>query len=67
MTEKITEKESLYSGLETMNVFDLLKAINEQDKTVPLAIEKVLHRIETVVILIAEKLRLGGRLFYINV
>ncbi len=66
MTEKITEKESLYSGLETMNVFDLLKAINEQDKTVPLAIEKVLHRIETVVILITEKLRLGGRLFYIG-
>ncbi len=66
MTEKITEKQSQYNELESMNVIDLLKAINEQDKTVPLAIEKVLHRIETVVILITEKLRMGGRLFYIG-
>ncbi len=66
MTEKITEKQSQYNELESMNVIDLLKAINEQDKTVPHAIEKVLHRIETVVILITEKLRMGGRLFYIG-
>jgi N-acetylmuramic acid 6-phosphate etherase len=66
MSEKITEKQSQYNELESMNVIDLLKAINEQDKTVPFAIEKVLHRIETVVILITEKLRMGGRLFYIG-
>ena len=66
MSEKITEKESLYKHLESMNVIDILTAINEQDKTVPLAVEKVLHRIETVVILITEKMRTGGRLFYIG-
>jgi N-acetylmuramic acid 6-phosphate etherase len=66
MSEKITEKDSLYDDLESMNVIDILKAINDQDKSVPLAVEKVLHRIETVVILITEKMRKGGRLFYLG-
>lgn len=66
MSEKITEKESHYDQLDLMSVIDILTSINDQDKEVPLAIEKVLHRIETVVILITEKLRNGGRLFYIG-
>lgn len=66
MNEKVTEKESKYSSLETMSVYDLLKSINDEDKSVPEAVEKVLHRIETVVILITEKLRTGGRLFYLG-
>ena len=66
MSTKITEKESPYSTLDELSVYDLLFAVNNEDKTVPIAIEKVLHRIETVVILITEKLRRGGRLFYIG-
>lgn len=66
MTDKITEKDSPYTALDTMSVYDLIKAINEEDKTVPAAIEKSLHRIETVIILVAEKLKQGGRLFYIG-
>ncbi len=66
MTEHITEKESAYKHLEKMSVYDLLHAMNQEDKTVPLAISKVLHRIETVVILISEKLKNGGRLFYLG-
>lgn len=66
MTEKITEKESNYDSLEEMSVFDLLTSINQEDKTVPEAIERILHRIETVVILITEKLKNGGRLFYLG-
>src|SRR4051812_35243797 len=66
MIEKTTEKESLYQSLEKMEVMDLLKAINEEDKKVPLAIEKILHQIETVVILITEKMKAGGRLFYLG-
>lgn len=38
-----------------MSVYDLLSAMNTEDKSVPEAVEKVLHRIETVVILITEK------------
>lgn len=66
MAEKVTEKESNYHSLESMSVYDLLASINKEDKTVPDAVEKVLHRIETVVILITEKLRTGGRLFYVG-
>ena len=66
MSEKVTEKESNYSNLESMSVYELLSSINREDKSVPEAIEKVLHRIETVVILISEKMRTGGRLFYLG-
>jgi N-acetylmuramic acid 6-phosphate etherase len=66
MSEKITEQDSIYNHLDTMNVLEIITAINEQDKAVPEAIEKVLHRIETVVILITEKMRTGGRLFYVG-
>jgi N-acetylmuramic acid 6-phosphate etherase len=66
MSEKITEKESKYNNLESMKLYQLLEAINEEDKTVPVAIEKVIHRIETVIILVTEKMKTGGRLFYIG-
>ena len=66
MTDKITEKESPYTALEDLSVYDLLFTINNEDKSVPFAIERALHRIETVVILISEKLKRGGRLFYIG-
>jgi N-acetylmuramic acid 6-phosphate etherase len=66
MSEKITEKNSLYDHLESMAVSDLLNAINEQDKTVPFAIEKVLDKIEDAVEAIENKMRNGGRLFYIG-
>ena len=44
MSEKTTEKDSQYADLDQLSVLDLLKAINEEDKSVPLAIEKSLHR-----------------------
>ncbi|REJ83717.1 MAG: N-acetylmuramic acid 6-phosphate etherase [Bacteroidetes bacterium] len=66
MTEHITERESNYNDLDTMSVYDLLSAINQEDKSVPMSVSKVLHRIETVVILISEKMKQGGRLFYLG-
>ena len=66
MNEKITERDSLYQELEKMEIIDLLKNINAEDKKVPLAIEKCLSRIETVVMLVTEKLSDGGRLFYLG-
>jgi N-acetylmuramic acid 6-phosphate etherase len=66
MSEKVTEKESNYTELENMTVYDLLASMNREDKSVPEAIEKVLHRIETVVILITEKMKTGGRVFYMG-
>ncbi len=62
----ITESSSHYSDLENMSVHDLLININKEDKTVPLAIEKVIPQIERLVFEIVKKMSEGGRLFYIG-
>jgi N-acetylmuramic acid 6-phosphate etherase len=49
-----------------MNLYDLLTNINKEDKGVPLAIEKVIPAIENLVTAIVEKMKAGGRLFYIG-
>jgi len=63
---KTTEQSSHYDSLETMSVSELLHNINKEDKTVPLAVEKALPQIEKLVAKVVEKLKLGGRLFYIG-
>lgn len=49
-----------------MSVQELLLSINREDKRVPEAIEKVIPVIEKLVEVIAEKMKEGGRLFYIG-
>jgi N-acetylmuramic acid 6-phosphate etherase len=61
-----TESSSNYDHLENMSVHDLLINITKEDKSVPLAIEKVIPKIETLVTAIVEKMKDGGRLFYIG-
>lgn len=63
---KTTEQSSHYEQLEHMSVADLLSNINNEDKTVPIAVEKALPQIETLVTKVVEKMKLGGRLFYIG-
>lgn len=63
---KTTEQSSKYEHLEQMSVHDLLTNINNEDKTVPLAIEKALPQIETLVTKVVEQMKKGGRLFYIG-
>jgi len=63
---KTTEQSSKYEHLEKMSVTDLLSNINKEDQTVPLAVQKALPQIEKVVALVVEKMKLGGRLFYIG-
>lgn len=67
MSNKTTEESSHYDHLETMSTKDLLIAINNEDKKVPLAIEKVIPEIERVVDLIFNQIQnYKGRLFYIG-
>ncbi|WP_276367628.1 N-acetylmuramic acid 6-phosphate etherase [Chryseolinea sp. H1M3-3] len=61
-----TESSSHYEDLEHMSVRDLLININREDKSVPLAIEKVIPKIEVLVDAIVEKMQAGGRLFYVG-
>lgn len=49
-----------------MPVKDLLVNINNEDKTVPLAVEKTIPKIEALVTGIVERMKKGGRLFYIG-
>ena len=64
--EITTEKESNYHNLEHMSVREILENINKEDKTVPLAVEKAIPQIEKLASVTAEKMRNGGRLFYIG-
>ena len=63
---KTTEQASKYEHLEKMSVTALLTNINNEDKSVPLAVEKALPQIETLVTEIVSKMKQGGRLFYIG-
>lgn len=63
---RITEQASKYEHLESMSVHDLLSNINNEDKTVPLAVENALSQIESLVQQIVERMKAGGRLFYIG-
>lgn len=63
---KTTEQASKYEHLEQMSVHDLLTNINNEDKSVPLAVEKALPQIEILVSEIVSKMKEGGRLFYIG-
>jgi N-acetylmuramic acid 6-phosphate etherase len=62
----VTESSSHYQDLEKMSVRELLVNMNNEDKTVPHAIEKVIPSIEKLVNAVAEKMAAGGRLFYIG-
>ncbi len=64
--EKITESTSKYRHLEQMSVRELLENINAEDRTVPLAVAKVIPHIEALVESVVPKMREGGRLFYIG-
>ena len=66
MDNKTTESDSTHRHLEKMSVMELITHINNEDKTVPYAIEKALPKIETLITQIVEKLKIGGRLFYIG-
>ena len=63
---KTTESDSKYNHLEKMTVSELLQNINNEDKTVAYSVEKSLPQIEKLTEKVVEKLKAGGRLFYIG-
>lgn len=64
--KKITEQDSNYDHLEQMSISELLHNINNEDKSVPLAVEKAIPQVKRLVEQISEKLKTGGRLFYMG-
>lgn len=61
-----TESDSKYNNLEKMSTSQLLINMNKEDQLVPLAIEKIIPKIEVFVDQIVIKMLDGGRLFYIG-
>ncbi len=66
MDNRITESNSNYRHLEKKSTIEILRDINNEDKKVPFAIEKNLQDIEKLSDAIFEKMKNGGRLFYIG-
>jgi N-acetylmuramic acid 6-phosphate etherase len=63
---KVTESSSNHQDLELKSTSELLVGINQEDKSVPLAIEKEIAQIEKLVDAVTERMQRGGRLFYIG-
>ena len=61
-----TEQDSRYNGLEKMSVIEVLSGINHEDHTVPDAVAKAIPQIAIVVETITERMKRGGRVFYMG-
>lgn len=64
--QKITESPSLYRNLEEKSTLELLTDINAEDKKVAIAVGNTIHHIAPLIDAIFEKMKNGGRLFYIG-
>ncbi len=61
-----TEQESLYPNLSELGVGEILEAINNEDQKVAKAVSNELKALSDLVSAIVERMRKGGRLFYIG-
>ncbi|MFT4536322.1 MAG: N-acetylmuramic acid 6-phosphate etherase [Saprospiraceae bacterium] len=66
MGTRTTEADSKYRDLEKKSTLEIITDINNEDKTVPYAIEKAIPQIEILADAIYHKMKDGGRLFYIG-
>lgn len=61
-----TERDSHYNDLEQMTVAEILQNINKEDQTVALSVSKAIPQIEKLATVVTERMKAGGRLFYIG-
>lgn len=66
MEKRITEQSSEYDNLQEMSTHDILVGINREDAHVHEAVRKTIPVMEQLVERIVERMRRGGRLFYIG-
>jgi N-acetylmuramic acid 6-phosphate etherase len=64
--DKITEQDSQYDGLENMRPIEIVTAMNQEDQKVALAIQEILPQIAAFISVALEKMKKGGRLFYLG-
>lgn len=63
---RTTEQASSYQHLDQMTTEELLVAMNAEDKSVPMAVERSIPQIEQLVEGIVKRFKRGGRVFYIG-
>lgn len=69
MSDKLiptTESSSIYNDLDKMEVHELLENMNKEDQKVPAAVGKAIPQIEKLISSLVERMKKGGRLFYIG-
>lgn len=62
----ITESPSRFQDLEKMPVQELISSINKEDARVHVAVRKALPQIEKLVTCIVDRMKRGGRVFYLG-
>lgn len=64
--KKITEQDSLYDHLETMETTELIANINREDAKVAEVVRKKIPEISAFIDSVVKRMEVGGRLFYIG-
>ncbi len=64
--DRITETDSLYQNIEKMDTSEILVSINKEDQKVALAVQRAIPQIHIFVDQAYQRLKNGGRLFYIG-
>ncbi len=62
----ITESPSQFDNLDKMSISELINAINQEDAKVHIAVRRVLPQIEALIGKMLERMKLGGRIFYLG-
>jgi N-acetylmuramic acid 6-phosphate etherase len=62
----VTESSSHYKDLDQMSVEEILTGINKEDAKIHEAVKTQIPKIEKLVIQLIERVKLGGRLFYLG-
>ncbi len=65
-TLNITESPSQFQNLENMEVAELINSMNQEDAKVHEAINKALPQIERLIVRIVDRMKKGGRVFYLG-
>ncbi len=63
---KISEQASLYNDLEKKSVLEILTEMNQEDHKVADAVQRAIPQVEKLVTGIVERMKKGGRLFYMG-
>ena len=64
--KSITESTSKYDNIDRWSVRQILETMNKEDMLVPLAVKEQIPQIEKLVEALTERIKSGGRLFYLG-